>query len=84
MYAKINAGVLQIPELYPCYIIDRQGRRINNPTNAQYEANGYKPLVVAEHEEREGYEAEPVYTDEGNQIVQSWTYVEVTANEVAE
>ena len=53
-----------------------------NPTEMTLRQLGYKPLTISEYpEEREGYYITAVYTETGTEIVQSYEYVEIPAEE---
>lgn len=73
-YGKIVCGILQVPQNYPCSI-ELDGEKISNPTDEQYEAAGYLPVVETTPAEKEGKIAQAKYKVKDGQIVQSWTYV---------
>ena len=54
---------------------------VYNPTEGQYRSQGWKPCVFADEPETEhGYHAEEKWTDEGDEIVQSWEIVQDNPN----
>lgn len=83
-YGKIKCGTLRVPMNYPGYIVV-DGVKVYNPTDEQLIAAGYLPIVETDKpEEREGYCLVAKYAQDGDKIVQSWEYVEVTNEETTD
>lgn len=62
--------------------ITLDGWQILNPTDVQYEAAGYKPVVYTDTPEApEGYYAEAYWTETEEAIVQTWRLEELPPEE---
>lgn len=57
---------------YAPKVLQTETQMISFPTDADYEANGYKPIYETETPVEEGYYFTPAYTDRGTYIEQSW------------
>ena len=81
-FAKIVCGALQVPQNYPCSI-ELNSETITNPTEEQYRAAGYLPLIESEPEEREGKIAIAKYKmdKKKTKITQTWIYVDIEEEE---
>lgn len=78
MHAKLTNNIL-IPAPRKLMLADTT---VYNPTDAQLEAAGYKPVRHTDPpEEPEGYYAEPRYTETAEEIVQAWELVELPPEE---
>lgn len=77
-YAKLVNG-------YPSYSPRRMrigNVWVYNPTDAQLLAEGYLPVVETDMPETDAqHYAEPHWTEQNNQIVQSWTVEEIPISE---
>ena len=77
MNAKIIDGVFTIAPKKINRIIDGQEYTTFNPTDEMLAEQGWKPVTETVHEEAPiGYEYIPVYTDDGDTILQSWELIE--------
>ena len=77
MNAKIIDGVFTIAPKKINRIIDGQEYITFNPTDEMLAEQGWKPVTETAHEEPPaGYEYIPVYTDNGDTILQSWELIE--------
>lgn len=65
----------------PTNPIKENGKAYSNPTHETLLSLGYLPLVKAIPENKEGFYALPHYKVENNQIIQSWTYHEISEEE---
>ena len=73
-YAKLICGALRVPQNYPSFIM-LDGKKITNPTEEQWKAAGYLPLIEKEPIQKDGYIAVANYKVKGGKIIQSWTSV---------
>lgn len=72
-YGKIVCGALRVPQNYPCSIQVGE-RTVYNPTEEDYRAAGYLPIVESpEPTVEDGHVAEASYRVEDGKIVQYWT-----------
>lgn len=80
MYCKIING--QLTRYKPPIKADGKDIYTNDPTILlEY---GWKEVVFTDPEQREGYYAEPFYTETETQIIQRWTYEPIPEPEVNE
>ena len=57
------------------------GKVYSNPTHETLLSLGYLPLIESIPENKIGFYALPHYKVENNQIIQSWTYHEISEEE---
>ena len=77
MRAKIIDGVFTIAPKKINRIINEQEYTTYNPTGEMLAKQGWKSVTETVHEEAPiGYEYIPVYTDDGDTILQSWELIE--------
>jgi hypothetical protein len=74
MYGKLVNGVLKLPTKK----IKREGLLILNPTDETLALLGYKPIVYNEIKDKEGFYKQPIYSENENNIIVDYEYVEIT------
>lgn len=74
MYGKLVNGVLKLPTKK----IKREGLLILNPTDETLALLGYKPIQYNKIEDKEGFYKQPVYSENENNIIVDYEYVEIT------
>lgn len=77
MYAKLVNGQIEYPVYRHGMLVDEEnGIYIINPKKQHYLAAGFKVLVEEPIDipEKKGYIIVPVYHEEGENIIQEWTY----------
>lgn len=83
-YARLIDGELEYPVYRNSMLVDvENGVYILNPKHQHYIDAGYKVLVEKPIDipEKEGYIIVPVYHEEGDEIIQEWTYEEAPETE---
>lgn len=77
-YGKIVCGTLRVPLIHPGYIVI-DGKKVYDPTEEQLLEQGYLPVIETEPQQIEGKIAEASYavSEDGTEIIQSWTYIDV-------
>ena len=86
-YARLIDGQLEYPVYRNNMLVDvENGVYILNPKYQHYIDAGYKVLVEKSIDipEKEGYIIVPVYHEEGDEIIQEWTYEEAPETETDE
>lgn len=78
MYGKLVDGALVIA---PRHLIIGQNI-VYNPTDEQYESNGYKTVIYTEpgDDPPDGYCYSPYWTEDENTIIQAWELIEETVD----
>lgn len=74
MYGKLVNGVLTLPAKK----IKRDGLLILNPSEETLALLGYKPIQYNKIEDKEGFYKAPVYSENENNIIVDYEYVEIT------
>ena len=75
MIGKLENGQLRLPNYKK---IEHDGLITVNPTDIDYLAIGYKPIQYNKIEDKEGFYKVPVYSENENNIIVNYEYVEIT------